>query len=309
MASSPGCNSSAVESPRPESLEGVIDVHCHCGPDSIERAIDAIDLARLARSRGMRGVVLKNHYECTTSMAYLARKEVPGIEVFGAVDLNLSVGGINPAAVNYMVNVKGGWGRVVWMPSFDAENQVRDSKEDRPFVPVSSHGELLPAVREVISIIAAHDLVLATGHSSPDECLMLIREARRQGVKHVVVTHAMIAPTRMQLPQMREAARLGAYIEFVYNGLVGPNKMFDFSDYRGAIRALGVEVCILATDLGQAVNPPHPDGMAALIRGLSDLGFTGGELSRMSRENPARLLGLSAPNEAHTGAAPKEFDR
>jgi hypothetical protein len=73
--------------------------------------------------------------------------------------------------------------------------------------------------------------------------------------------------------------------------------MFEFAEYAGAIRGLGHEVCILATDLGQAVNPLHPDGMAALIGGLRDQGFTGDEISRMSRENPARLLGLSWPEE------------
>jgi Family of unknown function (DUF6282) len=275
-----------------QSLIGVIDVHCHCDPDSLPRPIDAIDLARLAKSRGMRGLVLKNHYESTASMAYLVRKVVPGIEVFGAIDLDLTVGGINVAAVRYMTQVKGGWGRVVWMPSFDAENQVRDSAERRPFVSVSRHGELLPEVKQVIAIIAHHNLVLATGHSSAEENLLLIREACRQGVKHIVVTHAMIAPIRMSLPQMREAAELGAFIEFVYNGLIGPNKMFEFADYTKAIRSLDPGVCIVASDLGQVVNPLHPDGMEAFLGGLKSEGFTDAEISRMARENPARLLGL-----------------
>jgi hypothetical protein len=43
-----------------ESIQGVIDVHCHCDPDSLPRPIDAIDLARLAKSRGVPGLVLKN---------------------------------------------------------------------------------------------------------------------------------------------------------------------------------------------------------------------------------------------------------
>src|SRR5579863_357426 len=80
-------------------LAGVIDIHVHSAPDSVPRSIDAIDLARMAKSRGMRGLVLKNHYEPTASLAYVVRKEVPGIEVFGGVDLNLSVGGMNPSAV------------------------------------------------------------------------------------------------------------------------------------------------------------------------------------------------------------------
>ena len=42
-------------------LSGVIDIHAHVDPDSMPRSIDAIDLARLAKQRGMRGLVLKNH--------------------------------------------------------------------------------------------------------------------------------------------------------------------------------------------------------------------------------------------------------
>src|SRR5258707_5216717 len=107
-----------------QPLNGVIDIHVHSDPDSVPRSIDAIDLARLAKSRGMRALVLKNHYEPTASLAYVVRQEVPGIEVFGGIDLNRTVGGINPAAVERMTLVKGGWGRLVWMPTFDAENQV-----------------------------------------------------------------------------------------------------------------------------------------------------------------------------------------
>ena len=106
-------------------LVGVIDIHVHSAPDSTPRKIDAIDLARLAKSRGMRGLVLKNHYEPTASLAYVVRKEVPGIEIFGGVDLNLSVGGMNPSAVEHMAATTGGYGRFVWMSTFDSEAQVR----------------------------------------------------------------------------------------------------------------------------------------------------------------------------------------
>src|SRR5215471_7722774 len=120
-----------------QTLNGVVDIHVHSDPDSVPRSIDAIDAAKLCRSRGMRALVLKNHYEPTASLAYLVRKEAPGIEAFGGIALNRTVGGVNPAAVERMTRVKGGWGRVVWMPTFDAENKVRYSKESRPFVPVS----------------------------------------------------------------------------------------------------------------------------------------------------------------------------
>ncbi len=272
-------------------VAGVIDLHAHSDPDSMPRSIDAVDLARLAKARGMRGLVLKNHYESTAALAYLVRKVVPGIEIFGGIDLNRSVGGINPAAVERMTMMKGGWGRVVWFPTFDAENQVRDSRENRPFVPVSHNGQLLPEVKEVIALAAKNNLVVETGHSSAEEGLMIIREAHRQGVKHLVVTHAMLAPVRMKIAQMREAAREGAFLEFVYNGLLGPNKATP-REYADAIRTVGPAYCILASDLGQVGNPLHPDGLALFFAALRKEGISQADIDRMSKTNPAHALGL-----------------
>ncbi len=268
-----------------QSLNGVIDIHVHSDPDSTPRSIDAIDLAKLAKSRGMRGLVLKNHYESTAALAYVVRKEVPGIEIFGGIDLNLTVGGINPAAVERMTMMKGGYGRVVWMPTFDAENQVRDSKENRPFVPVAKNGELLPEVKQVIAIAARHNLMLETGHSSPQECLMIVREARKQGVQHVVVTHATTPPVRMSIAQMKEAAQLGAYIELVYGRM-------NAAEWAQAIREVGAEHVILSTDLGQPNNPLHPDGMLAYFAELKKQGITEAQIDRMAKTNPAKALGL-----------------
>jgi hypothetical protein len=281
-------SSAAQENP----LAGVIDIHVHSAPDSTPRSIDAIDLARLAKSQGMRGLVLKNHYEPTASLAYIVRREVPGIEVFGGVDLNLSVGGMNPSAVEHMAATTGGYGRFVWMSTFDSEAQVRFSKQDRPFVRISQNGALLPETKRVIAVIAKHNLVLATGHPTAEEALLLVREGRDRGVKHMVVTHAMMQPIHMSDTQMLEAAKMGAYIEFVYNGLIGSYKEFTFKDYVRAIRYAGVDHCILSSDMGQPPNPLHTDGLKMFFDGLKQQGITQAEIDRMAKENPARLLGL-----------------
>lgn len=275
-----------------QDLHGVIDIHMHCDPDSMPRSIDAIDAVKLARSRGMRAVVLKNHYEPTASLAYVVRKEVPGIEVFGGIALNRAVGGLNPVAVERMAQLKGGWGRVVWMPTFDAENQVRYSKENRPFVSVSRDGRLLPQTGEILDLVAKHRLILGTGHSSAEEVLLLIREAKRRGIEHIIVTHAMLPPVRMTVAQMREAAGMGALIEFVYNALIGPNKAYEMPQYAEAIRQVGPGHCVISTDLGQAGNPLHPDGFVAFLKALAEAGFSSTDLDLMSKSNPAKLLGL-----------------
>jgi hypothetical protein len=275
-----------------QSLDGVIDIHVHAAPDSVPRSIDAIDLARLAQSRGMRAIVFKNHYEPTASTAYLVHKIVPGIQVFGGIDLNLSVGGMNPAAVEKMALTTGGLGKFVWMATYDTAAQVKANGDQRPYVAVSRDGELLPETKAVIAMIAKYHLVMATGHNSSEESLMLLREARKQGVTHLVVTHAMLTPIHMTVSQMREAAQMGAYVEFVYNGVIGKSREFDLADYAKAIRELGVEHCILSSDMGQVGNPLHPDGLALFFSGLQKQGISKEDIDRMSKVNPARLLDL-----------------
>ena len=283
---------SSVAQAQVKPLDGVIDIHVHTAPDSVPRSIDAIDLARLAQSRGMRAVVFKNHFEPTASVAYLVQKVVPGIQVFGGIDLNLSVGGMNPIAVEKMALTTGHLGKLVWMATYDTRAQVEASKQDRPYVAVSRNGELLPETKAVIAMIAKYNLVMATGHNSTEDDLLLIREARRQGVTHIVVTHPMMTPIHMTIPEMQQAAALGAYLEFVYNGLTGASKEYDFADYARAIRAVGVEHCILSSDMGQPANPLHPDGLQLFFDGLRKQGFSQSDIDQMSKVNPARLLSL-----------------
>jgi hypothetical protein len=285
------CCATAVAQQEP--LTGAIDFHAHTGPDSMPRTVDSIDLARLAKAEGMRAIVIKNHFVPTASDAYLVRKVVPGIEVFGGIDLNLTVGGMNPAAVENMAKITGHYGRIVWITSFDSCAQVRAAKENRPCAAVSRDGKLLPETMRVIDVIAKYNLVMETGHNTPEECLMMIYYAKQVGVKHIFVTHAMMAPIHMSIPQMKEAASMGAYIEFVYNGLVGGYKEFEFADYARAIKAVGAEHCILGSDMGQVTNPVHTEALKIFYAGLLKVGITQKELDLMSRRNPATLLELN----------------
>jgi ABC-type molybdate transport system substrate-binding protein len=291
-AAAPVIQEKGLEPIAHNALVGAIDIHVHAEPDSRPRSVDGIQAAQQAKARGMRAIVLKNHYEYTSGLAYIVGKQVPGIEVFGGVDLNLTVGGMNPAAVEYMAATTGGRGRLVWMSTFDAENQVKFSKESRPFVSVSKNGQLLQATKDVIAIIAKHNLVLATGHVSPEEGLMLVREAKRQGVQRVVITHAMNDPIRMSVPQMQEAAKLGAFIEFVGGNITDTDGKARMDRFAEAIKSIGPEFCILSSDLGQKGNPLPTEGFGAFIEAMKAHGLTDPQIDRMARRNPATLLGL-----------------
>jgi hypothetical protein len=275
-------------------LQGIVDLHVHSDPDSMPRSIDALEAARQARQEGMRALLLKNHFAPTAQLAYIVSRAVDGIALYGGVVLNRPVGGINPAAVEQLARFKGGQGRVVWMPTFDAENQVRVSKENRPFVSVSPGGALLPEVREVLKVMAREKLALATGHSSPAEDLLLVREARQAGITQIIVTHAMYTPVSMTIEQMQQAAKLGAYLELCLQHTLptAAEGHPTVADYVTAVRTIGAEHFILSSDLGQAVNAVPAEGWKTFLPELTKAGLTASQIDLLIRRNPARFLGL-----------------
>lgn len=285
-------------------LDGVIDLHVHADPDVDARSIDDAGAAAAYAQAGARGVLLKNHYLVTADRAYIARNVSPGIEVFGGITLNKQVGGMNAAAVQMMARIKGRYGKVVWMPTRDSENNLqRFPRNDAAVRVVDEAGALLPETREVLKVIAGENLAVFTGHLSPAEALAVFREAQAMGVTKMMATHALADPNRFTVDQMKEAASLGALIEHVYlASLAGPTALSpgqrDFvnvpiSQFADSIRAGGAENSVLSTDLGQAENVIHPIGFKTFIMELMQAGITQQEIDLMARVNPARMLDLA----------------
>jgi len=290
------------------SLAGVIDLHAHVAPETgllnFKRSLDAIEAAQIARIYGMRGIVFKEHHTETASWAYLVSQMVPGIELFGGIVLNRAVGGINPVAVEAMALTRGGRGRVVYMPTVDAEGR----NPGRPnAVPVSRNGALLPEVHEVLKVMAKHNLGLSTGHVSPEESLMLIRAAKAAGVNKIYVQHPNHGGIVMSMAQMKEMVRLGALIEIVLSGeglTGGPpgggasvinreTPVMDFGPQKLAdIRELGPQNVVLTSDLGQPGRVTHADSFQIALAVLAKAGFSQAEIDIMTKRNPARFLGL-----------------
>jgi hypothetical protein len=241
----------------------------------------------------LRAIVLKNHYTETAGLAYLVRKYgAQGMEVFGAVTLDTPVGGVNPQAVRYMVDVTGGWGRIVWLPTHDSEHEVAYNKDGRESVAVSRGGALLPEVLEVLDLIAEHELTLATGHVTPDETIMILAEAKKRGITRSIVTHPLLDPqfTFMTVPQLEAATELGAVIEITAGSLYreGPGR----ARVLEAVRALGPENFFVGSDSGLVGTPNHTDALVMAARVLRQNGYDERALDVMFKHNPARLLGL-----------------
>ena len=260
------------------ALTGSIDLHLHLAPMDPERPIDVIDAAKLAKSMGMRGILITSHYEPTAAIAYIVRKAVPGLEVFGGISFERATGGLNTAAIEQMLRDKGGYGRLVEFPTFDTA--WRKQPENMPFVPVSRNGELVPEAKQVIAMIAKHNLLMSTGHSSPAEVMLLVREAAKQGVKNMIVGN----DADLSLAQLKELVKLGAYIEFAKQ-----NEDFPGDSYAKRVLAVGADHAILA-EVGLSIYPP--DLVGQLAASLIRQGATERDLDVMMKRNPARVLGL-----------------
>ena len=271
-------------------LEGIIDIHAHIGPAtalSISRSLDAIEAAQLAQRHGMRAIVFKQHYLETASWAYLVSRTVPGIKLFGGIALNRSVGGLNPNAVEQVATFAGGFGRVVYMPTFESEHYNPNSPIA---VPVSKNGQLLPAVHEVLKVMAKYDMTLSTGHSSPAESIMIIKAAKAAGVNRIYVQHPIMPRVGMSTEMQKEAVKLGALLEYVLGEAMGTQK--EFEHWAEGIKAVGPENVVIGSDLGQWGRALPTDGYKLTIPRLLKFGFTKAQIDLMTKTNPARLIGL-----------------
>jgi hypothetical protein len=290
--------------PRVSPAAGVIDFHVHSHPDVFGRNMDDIDIAQLAKSKGMRGIVLKNHVTTTADRAALVMKVVPGIEVWGGIVLNSAVGGINPSAVEWMHRMYGGRGKIVWLPTFEADRHVKVLvKPDAQGIVVAPGGQVTPEMEAILKIIARENLVLATGHVHPEEVIAVTKRGRELGVKNILVTHALTNIPGLTMEQAKQVTQMGAMIEVCFlQFLTGPNASQAWMTHwtnigakhvAQAVKELGAGSIVLSSDLGQTGNMTHPDGLETMIAAVKREGVSDADVDLMMRKNPARLLGVN----------------
>ena len=289
--------------PKVSPAAGVIDMHVHPAPDVFGRALTDIETVTVARRKGLRGLVLKNHVVTTADRAALAMDQVPGIEVWGGIVLNNSVGGINPHAVEWMHRMSGGRGKVVWLPTFDSDKHVKTLVDkNRSGLVVAPNGQVTAPMEEILKIIARENLVLATGHVHADEVIAVTRRAKELGVKNILVTHGFTNIPGLTMAQAKEVAAMGAMIEICYlQFMTGPNAQYAWMKHweevgtakvLEALKEVGADSLVLSTDLGRQGMMTPPDGIENAIGALRAAGVTQGDIDKMMKRNPARLLGM-----------------
>ncbi|RDD85266.1 DUF6282 family protein [Streptomyces parvulus] len=200
--------------PLPDWADAMADLHVHASPSLLPRHGEDSATVAAEREQGFSTVVLKAHEGSTVERAAIA-----GEGVYGGVVLNSPVGGANPDAVEVAARLGG---RVVWMPTVSArthqagarspELSVHRGFELRP-VDVVDHGRLRPEWYDVLDAVAAHDLLLAGGHLSAEETVVLFTEARDRGVQRLLANHPKMAFLGWNDTAAEELRHLDAHLE------------------------------------------------------------------------------------------------
>ncbi len=278
-------------------IKDSIDMHMHPGPSAGPCRFDAIEAAQMAQKAGMKAIVLKSH-AYTAAVATIVSQLVPDIRVIGSICLNYEVGGLNYHAVR---NAAGLGAKVVWMPTFSAANSINKFRalglplEGEGISLLDETGNLVPEMERILSIIKANDMVLATGHISPQETIVLIKAAQKTGIGKMVITHPTdteFGENHFSINDLKELAAMGAFIEFTLIGILPNEFCHDPAQMAQTIKTIGPEHCIVSTDLGQPQNPLPVEGLRLLVATLLHHGITQKEVEMMIKTNPAALLDL-----------------
>ncbi len=193
-------------------------------------------------------------------------------------------------------------------PKFKAEELDR-------CICIPLEGAPRPELDEILRLIADNPhIYMITGHVSPEEAVRLVDLANDYGIEKIVVSSAVTKIA--SLNQLRHMADRGAFIEYTlaaYTHTTSIPKTHYYVEREYAsidegmsgelgsgireasnqIQRLGADHCIIATDFGVYTLPEPVEGLREFIACLLDLGVPHGDIRKLVKTNPEKILGLS----------------
>ena len=277
-------------------MEGAIDMHVHAGPDPYMCRIgDTVDLALAVCQSGMAGICFgEPHHVSTGPTALLAEKVVnrwaeehgkKKIRCFGGISLNYAAGGLNPAAVIASARIGA---KVVWPPGVDSSHYYKLMGVPGGIDVLDENDNVVPAMKEILSIIAEGDLVLNLSCLGVKDVFYLIDEANQLGIKRINVAHPNQPTSLMTIEQMKIAADKGASIELTCNNF--QPEYFSWDIFMQAYNFLGADKIIASSDNGCFEMLTPVVAMRTYITGMLTHGIPDSDVEKMVKTNPKRLL-------------------
>ena len=287
-------------------LIGAVDLHCHSGPAAMPRVLDHREAMQDAADAGFRALLYKDHFYLGVSHARILETIYPetGVKLFSGVALNNASGGINPYAVDHAIKIGG---KIVWMPTLSAANHIRKGLTEAksfpktaqkmldpsPLTVLDANGRLTDETKKVIDLIAEGDIILAGGHLEASELFILFDEAKKRGVKKMLVNH----PTYIvgcTDDDIRGLVSMGVYMEHsICMFIEGSGYQYESSFLQHLIEVAGVDKTCLCSDLGLLGAPRPIEGYRQVVRMLLDMQFSHEDTRTLIGGNSADLLNLT----------------
>jgi hypothetical protein len=289
-------------------LRGIIDLHIHTGPSVANRKLDVYEMMINADKAGYTAFVMKDHYFPSMMGTMILQKHfAKQSQPFGCICLNNSIGGINIHAVDAACNMGA---KIVFMPTVSAKNHLDHYNGKKfagagsmsvPEVPIyylDENNQLIPEVKEVLNyLVKEHpEVVLGTGHGSPEEIDKLIEYAIKIGLKKILVNHPFFH-LGATIDNMKHWAEQGAFIELnavVFNDVEPAPHHLSIEIAQEVLNIIGPKKIVVDSDLGQANNSYPTEGLLKFLLVLKEkCNVTDSDLDFMCIKNPSMLLGLS----------------
>lgn len=264
----------AVELTRgmPAWATDMVDLHAHAAPSLLPRHGKDAETVATENALGFRTVVLKAHEGSTAERAALLDGDT-----YGGIVLNSAVGGANPDAVEVAARLGG---RIVWMPTVSSATHKAGASSpelsvhkgfELGLVEVFREGELLPSWYDVLDVVVAHDLLLASGHLSANEAADLFTEARRRGARRLMVNHPKMSFLGWNPDACARFRELDVSLELgILPDLLGESDQSSLT----LLQEYPQELLVFGADLGHA---GHPGPDEAVPGWLLDLEARAGE--------------------------------
>lgn len=298
--------------PGMELLKGAVDSHVHACPHLNARSVTVFEAAREAAAAGMRAIGLMDNFCNSSGYAALAMQELRDleIEVFGGLIMEPQAGGIAIEVVQAALGYGYGPGtgaRFVSLPTHHTRHIARIEGRSSGYVEtcfaVPERGELPDPMPAILDLVAAHDVVLNTGHVSGPEAVRLVERARGRGIARILVPSAHYGED-----EVRALVAAGALAEFSFFFISHATQVglthvdaerhtvpaVRLPEMAALIRAAGPERSIVNSDAGVFVLPPPVEALREFLLLLESAGFTDAGLRRMSGTNPAALFKIGA---------------
>lgn len=286
-------------------IKQAIDIHLHVGPEVIPRKYTTESFVA-AEAGKIRGAVLKNHFYPTQPFINEV-EDRKGMQLFGGIVLNNAVGGMNPEVIyaSYLLSKKP---IMVWFPTINAENFLKKSEFEiapewvnkKGFsgrkakyvnpVKIMNGKVLTKEAIEILRMIKKCNAVLATGHISWEESMLVVSEAIKIGINKIVITHPIYQRINMPIDVQKKLAKKGCFIEQSYS-MYAIDKI-PIAKIAGQIKEVGSGNVILSSDVGQTFSPSPSEALYMFSQLLKKEGITNNELFTMLVTNPKKLLSI-----------------